>query len=219
MKKGQSPNYWTDQEIEQAIQLRSQGMPYRAIGRLIGRDGTCVRRKLNEDAREQSKQACRQWYQANAEAKRNASRHTYLVNGASIRARTKKWRAANPGKRRAQALRRRSKIASSLTLFKVSIEVINERFALTSGMCCWCCVNQATTIDHFLPVSKGGTHSPSNLLPACNSCNGRKQASDPYQWFSAQPFYSEAQWQNILRMVGKSPNGRHKIHHGQISLL
>jgi hypothetical protein len=219
VKKGQSPNRWTAKEIEQANQFRSEGMSYREIGRLIGRDGTCVRRKINEQAREKQKQSNKRWYQANLETKRSASRQRYLTHGETIRQHSKKWRMANSDKRKAQSLKRRSRMASALTLFKVGIEVINERFALTSGMCCWCCAEKATTIDHFLPVSRGGTHSPSNLLPACNTCNGRKQAADPYEWFSVQPFYTEKQWLNVLRMVNKAPFGRRRVHHGQISFL
>ena len=30
------------------------------------------------------------------------------------------------------------------------------------------------TIDHHVPVSKGGTNNPSNLMPCCRSCNSSK---------------------------------------------
>ena len=42
------------------------------------------------------------------------------------------------------------------------------------GGCCWMCGEPATCIDHVIPISRGGTGWPSNLRPACHSCNGRK---------------------------------------------
>lgn len=30
------------------------------------------------------------------------------------------------------------------------------------------------TVDHVVPVSRGGKHRPDNLRPACRSCNSRK---------------------------------------------
>lgn len=35
------------------------------------------------------------------------------------------------------------------------------------------------TKDHILPLSKGGNHSVDNVVPACLSCNSRKQAGAP----------------------------------------
>ena len=44
-----------------------------------------------------------------------------------------------------------------------------------SNYTCHYCSNPATTADHIIPVSKGGGHELSNLLPACVRCNSGKQ--------------------------------------------
>lgn len=45
------------------------------------------------------------------------------------------------------------------------------------GRCAYC-PRPATTIDHVVPVSRGGRSHRGNLLPACVSCNSRKNAGD-----------------------------------------
>lgn len=35
------------------------------------------------------------------------------------------------------------------------------------------------TIDHVVPLSRGGTHTISNVVPACLSCNGKKGNGPP----------------------------------------
>lgn len=37
------------------------------------------------------------------------------------------------------------------------------------------CLKPAWTVDHIKPVSKGGTHHPSNLRAACLQCNSGKR--------------------------------------------
>lgn len=54
--------------------------------------------------------------------------------------------------------------------------------AKTNGKCylCGCDLTDKTmTIDHFIPKSKGGTGSVSNLLPACRPCNQNKANQNP----------------------------------------
>lgn len=36
--------------------------------------------------------------------------------------------------------------------------------------------------DHRVPVSRGGTEDPTNLVPACKPCNVRKSNHDPAGW-------------------------------------
>lgn len=37
------------------------------------------------------------------------------------------------------------------------------------------CLGLATTTDHIVPISRGGTHHPSNLQAACRPCNSGKR--------------------------------------------
>ena len=37
--------------------------------------------------------------------------------------------------------------------------------------CCVYCGNEANTVDHIIPITKGGTDHPENLVAACGKCN------------------------------------------------
>lgn len=60
------------------------------------------------------------------------------------------------------------------------------------GMCCYCRENKATSLDHVVPRSRGGSNLRSNLLPACRSCQESKgNRIDWYDWFKEQPFFNQ----------------------------
>jgi 5-methylcytosine-specific restriction endonuclease McrA len=44
---------------------------------------------------------------------------------------------------------------------------------------CWICGTPASTIDHVIPLVRGGSGHPANLRPACRSCNSSKKAEWP----------------------------------------
>lgn len=44
------------------------------------------------------------------------------------------------------------------------------------GCCFYCGVQGALTMDHLIPISRGGRHSIGNIVPACLSCNSSKNA-------------------------------------------
>lgn len=43
------------------------------------------------------------------------------------------------------------------------------------GRACTYCAGQVDTVDHVIPLVRGGTNHEGNLTPACRSCNSRKQ--------------------------------------------
>lgn len=51
-------------------------------------------------------------------------------------------------------------------------------------VCYWCGARnlKRITIDHYIPLSRGGKHEVGNLVIACKSCNSSKHAKDPIQF-------------------------------------
>ena len=42
--------------------------------------------------------------------------------------------------------------------------------------CVYCGLKKKLTVDHVVPLSKGGAHTASNVVPACSTCNASKGA-------------------------------------------
>jgi len=126
-------------------------------------------------------------------AQRAKYRETYLSKKPDQEAlSSRNYRKANKEKvaayQRAYAASPRGKVIRALTEAKrrarkrnaageCSLSQWEARKAMWGGEC-WLklagCTKAGTTIDHVIPLSKGGTNWPSNLRPACPSCNGRK---------------------------------------------
>lgn len=47
---------------------------------------------------------------------------------------------------------------------------------------CAYCANPADTVDHVLPLVRGGTNYEGNLVPACRRCNSSKSGRTVIEW-------------------------------------
>lgn len=56
----------------------------------------------------------------------------------------------------------------------LSAEQILLRFKYHGNKCFYCGSLGKMTADHRIPISRGGSNWPSNIVPACKSCNSRK---------------------------------------------
>jgi 5-methylcytosine-specific restriction endonuclease McrA len=65
-----------------------------------------------------------------------------------------------------------------------SREDIELKYQEQSGCCKWCNVelNGKYNIDHVVPIAKGGTNYPDNLVLACEHCNKSKGAKMLDEW-------------------------------------
>ncbi len=54
-----------------------------------------------------------------------------------------------------------------------------------SGICYYCGMKIAhhnLTMDHLVPLSRGGRSTKNNLVPACKECNNKKKSMLPLEW-------------------------------------
>lgn len=54
-----------------------------------------------------------------------------------------------------------------------------------SGCCHYCGKDvgvNALTMDHLLPLSRGGLSSKTNIVPCCKECNTLKKSMMPIEW-------------------------------------
>lgn len=131
------------------------------------------------------RECCKAWKAANdspEKRRRNAERaRLWNLAHPDVLARCiREWGEAHPEARRAttrnyQHRRRSNTVASDVT--RQSWDVLAATFG---GRCFWCeQPSERLEMDHVVPVSRGGRHLLSNLVPACRSCNASKHAAQP----------------------------------------
>lgn len=135
------------------------------------------------------------WYQANKESevkrviqyiKLNRARHNRNMRlyrkGISAKKSRSSWVKNNRDKIRIYDARKRAK---RLYLLNLSFRdlTLTQWLNIKSKhnfRCFWCNKKKKLTIDHFIPLSRGGKHSASNIVPACSFCNGSKWNKLPH---------------------------------------
>ena len=91
----------------------------------------------------------------------------------------RQWRQGNPlwlMAHRMQQVTRRARLAGADTGL-VTMDVLRQVYEVEQ--CTYCGEVTPTdkrTVDHVIPISRGGLHHPGNLVMACGSCNSRKRA-------------------------------------------
>ena len=57
---------------------------------------------------------------------------------------------------------------------------------LTQNCRCYYCDQElnfkSATMDHIIPISRGGRSTKGNLVPACAECNQKKHSLAPVEW-------------------------------------
>lgn len=86
--------------------------------------------------------------------------------------------------------------------YRVSTDQINQRFHRFDHCCAYCGASGDMQIEHVKPISQGGLHHISNIVPACLSCNYAKHTDPMEQWYRSQPFFDPARLALIQSLTG-----------------
>jgi 5-methylcytosine-specific restriction endonuclease McrA len=102
---------------------------------------------------------------------------------------SRNWRRANPVTVSALTEARRVRLLSSLRDAPVSPEGVAARFAVFGNRCAYCKATERLTIDHVIPISRGGRHILANIRPSCRSCNSSKCGQPLTQWLARRQMH------------------------------
>lgn len=124
---------------------------------------------------ERSRLRCIEKQRRRKEAVRDYARRYGEQNRTRKQANLRRWRSESPMKVRLHRERRRSLKTNAAGYF--SANALQGRCEYY-GWACYICRIPLTvgslTIDHRIPLCRGGSNWPANLAPCCRSCNSRK---------------------------------------------
>ena len=109
---------------------------------------------------------------ADPEAARRRDRERYKKDPSKKIKSALRWCKNNPERKRSIQERRRARKANAVG--DCSHEKWLNRLMYYGGKCVYCGTSDKITMEHRIPLSRGGTNWPSNIVPACHSCNCRK---------------------------------------------
>ena len=152
---------------------RENGRKYYAANREQTLTNT---RKHYEANRERYSLTHHKWYEANKDKKLEQNREWRESNRELASEHASRWRKANP--KRVRETERRYKLKRRLLLAGARCDLTLQQWeqikAFYKHRCALCGEQTQLTRDHVIPITKGGEHTASNIIPLCRSCNSRK---------------------------------------------
>lgn len=117
------------------------------------------------------------WRAKNADKERARCREAQRARHAKVKIALQVWRAANPDKAVLQVQKRRA-LKHNAPINDLTPAQWQNIQAAYKHCCAYCGKrgNGKLTQDHITPLSKGGSHTMHNVIPACSSCNSKKNA-------------------------------------------
>jgi 5-methylcytosine-specific restriction endonuclease McrA len=98
-------------------------------------------------------------------------------NPERIKANRARARAKNPALYRSYSFERRGLLKSTK-----NFSITKKELARLYYLPCFYCGGPGGTIDHVIPLKKGGIHGIGNLVPCCQSCNSSKRDKFVMEW-------------------------------------
>lgn len=145
----------------------------------------------------------KEWYAKNKEHSNELNKKYYYENHDRMRILHKeygyKWWRENKAKSASYRHKRRTREAELNRSFNKQIWESTKKYF--DNKCAYCGEERVLTVEHFVPVSKGGSYDINNIIPICKSCNSKKCNRDFFDWYAKQEFYSKKREQKILKYL------------------
>lgn len=126
------------------------------------------------------------YYRENIEAIKERDRLYNKANRKKIRDWNRAFHASNPLKNAEYHAKRRARTLEADGFH--TAEDIEHIIRAQKGRCAACRKKRNLTVDHIIPLSKGGSNHPSNLQMLCKSCNSAKHANDPISFMQSRGY-------------------------------
>lgn len=136
-------------------------------------------RAYREENAERMRERDRAYHAAHIETRRAQSRASYARHAAKRRAESLAYKQAHPEENQVAVTKYRARKAKAPVndLTAAQWKTIKAAYKFR---CAYCGHKpQRLTQDHITPLIKGGSHTLSNVVPACRSCNSRKNTGSP----------------------------------------
>jgi 5-methylcytosine-specific restriction endonuclease McrA len=138
-------------------------------------------REYKSTRKDRYRELNRQWDAANPERKRELARQSYARRRESEIARVVEWTRQNRDKQTAARARRRGRVAGAEGV--ITSEDIAAQKARQAGLCYYCEIEpKRWEVEHFIPLARGGSNGPENMVMACAPCNRSKSYKLPWEW-------------------------------------
>ncbi len=139
-----------------------------------------LKRKAYRDLhKERHAAVAKAWYEANKERCSELAKAYYQANKKEHLEYGRLYRTAHPEQHRAdwQNYRARKKQAPG----KFTDKDVARMHEMQLGLCyyCKCSITERYTVDHYIPLAKGGSNDATNLVLACLRCNYSKRHMMP----------------------------------------
>jgi hypothetical protein len=154
-----------------------------------------VNRQWQKNNRDKKRASQRAWEEKNVESEKLRKKLHYEQNKDLWRERNRIWAKENRSKENAKKRNWRSKnpekVQEEFTRYRTrkkqngifSIIKKDMRKLLATSNCFYCHTEMSKpTLDHVIPVSRGGQHSIGNLVASCGSCNSSKGGKTIMEW-------------------------------------
>ena len=135
-----------------------------------------LRRQLQYSStnRDREKERAKAWRVAHPERVRANNQRRYWSDPEIARKESLARQRRNPDQVRERGRRRKARCRNAARGTMISTDDIRHLFELHGGLCGYCGTNKANTVDHMMPIVRGGAHEIENLVPACMGCNASK---------------------------------------------